>query len=196
MIPVRWTPPALLLLSASLHEVVAARTVQNTICFFGHTVLGKHAVQSLVTCWRGAALGSVLCKACLRCMVHEINDPMQPLIVANIPPLKKARTISKITGPCHFGHTHTSACDLNGTPCWFQMPSGITWNGAKPGVTLCNACIVKVRRRIHECEPCNDEPAQRPSEDSVLCDQPKVQTLGSFIYRHLSVSISVTPGDC
>ena len=40
------------------------------------------------------------------------------------------------------------------------MPIGLTWNGAKPGDTLCNACIVKLRRRQHECEPCDDDPDQ------------------------------------
>ena len=93
-------------------------------------------------------------------MIGEMNDPEQPLVTINLPPFKKAKILSRIEGPCHFGHKHTSARDLNGTPCWFQVPIGITWNGAKPGDTLCNACIVKLRRRQHECEPCDDDPDQ------------------------------------
>ena len=112
---------------------------------------GLHSGQSHV---------NLVCAAC----VHEMNDPEQPLVITNLPPAKRAKTISKTDGPCYFGHTHTSACDLNGTPCWFQVPLGITWNGAKPGDTLCNACIVKMRRRQPECEPCDAEPVQRHQE--------------------------------
>ena len=116
---------------------------------FGHEIEGRYATQSLVPFWRGAALGATLCRTCMRTMVNEMKDPCQPLVVENIPPPKKAKAISRKMGPCHFGHTHTSACDLNGEPSWFCMPTGFTWKGAKPGDTLCNACIVKMRRSPH-----------------------------------------------
>ena len=101
-------------------------------------------------------------------MIGEINDPAQPLVTVNQPPVKKAKVLSQVTGPCHFGHIHTSARDLNGKPCWFQVPSGLTWNGAKPGDTLCNACIVKMRRRDFECEPCDDDSYMHDEEDMLI----------------------------
>ena len=61
VVPVRWTAPALLTFTASLHNFMAAKTTQ-VICFFGHSITGKHATQSLVPRLRGAPLGAPLCK--------------------------------------------------------------------------------------------------------------------------------------
>ena len=168
-----WLPPPLVelqsLLMDKLQDGENARPTQAK-CFFGHFIAAKPRTQNLVPMWRGPVHGAQLCIACHRKMTHELNDKNQPLVVKYGGPLSIGEGTDFPTGPCVFGHVHSSAQGIAGTPLWFRLPTGVQWNGAVAGDVLCNACHVRFRRKRsrdsdevmyathdHECYQYNEE---------------------------------------
>jgi hypothetical protein len=118
----------------------AKRNPHQEQCVFGHAV-GIHVRrQNLVPMWRGASHGSCLCIACHNTLQRELNDPQQELVLALVPPVNKRHGTNADTGPCFFGHAHTSAEDEVGRPKWYRVPTGTVWHSAPGNSTLCYGC--------------------------------------------------------
>ena len=142
-----WTPPPMVHFQSTLLEYIRAKegpcTTVLRACFFGHPTANNKYTQNLVPIWRGACLGAELCWKCHRLMTHELNDIHQPLITTyGLPP-----SALPFTGPCSFGHLHSSSQGTGGVQVCHRMPQGCSWEGAESGDTLCNACYVKFKRK-------------------------------------------------
>ena len=137
-IPVLWRPCALTALQSELAHAYLASRPGGGKCHFGCTSRAKLKVQSLVSCWRGAKLGSGICSKSHNRLITELNDKNTPLITEADQELFQR---TRLQGPCYFG-CKTSALDnsFKGRMQWHRAPFPCHWPGVEAGVVLCNGC--------------------------------------------------------
>ena len=127
-------------------DKVASTAQANAICHFGCG--DAKFKQNVVPKWKGAVLGVPLCGKCFRLMNRELNSKDTPLQteLVSVDSIQVRTSRVMRTGPCFFGHVHSSAQSYAGGQLWYAMPSGKKWNGAKGNDTLCYACWMRFRR--------------------------------------------------
>ena len=150
-----WKAPAITQvyaqLAANKKRDSTSMALCHSVCHFGHLLAKKTYSQDLVPMWRGAKLDSPLCQACHRTMTYEMNTPGLPFVTQPITPPTYS-DITAPTGPCHFGHTTSSAvhCQASGAksgqPRWFRIPADTEWGSVTSKDSLCQGCYHKYRK--------------------------------------------------